>query len=100
MYTTTLMAGQRILVTGGGFALSPSPEFLTLSVGKAAVRAMTLALFPALKERGVHVATVTVAQLVAPESSAADEVAEAFWQLHSQPPGHWTPEVAFPAVSP
>ena len=84
-----------ILLTGGGLGVQPSADFLTLSVGKAAVRAMTLALFPALKERGIHVATVTVAKLVGPRSSGADQVAAAFWELHSQQPDAWRAETVY-----
>lgn len=94
-----IMTAQRrgsILFTGGGLGVSPSFEFLTLSVGKAAVRAAALALFPSLKDRGVHVATVTVAQLVSPGSPAARDIAEAFWQLHAQPAAEWRAETLFP----
>lgn len=46
-----------ILPTGGGFALEPNPEYLSLSIGKAGIRAMAHALFQSLKEKGIHVAT-------------------------------------------
>lgn len=82
-----------ILLTGGGFALEPNPEFLSLSIGKAGIRAMAHALFDDLKERGIHFATVTVTALVAAGSKDAEAVAECFWQLHSQPKGSWTAEL-------
>jgi NADP-dependent 3-hydroxy acid dehydrogenase YdfG len=84
-----------VLLTGGGLGVQPSADFLTMSVGKAGTRAIALALFPALKDRGIHVATVTVAKLVSPNSREADEVAEAFWQLHSQPPAQWRAETVY-----
>ena len=84
-----------ILLTGGGLGVQPSADFLTLSVGKAGVRAIALALFPALKERGVHVATVTVAKLVSANSPEVAEVAEAFWKLHSQRPTDWRAELVY-----
>jgi short-subunit dehydrogenase len=84
-----------VLITGGGLGVQPSADFLTLSVGKAAARAMVLALFPALKELGIHIATVTVAKLVGPNSHEADEVAEAFWELHSQRPAEWRAETVY-----
>ena len=93
-----MMAGRSrgtVLLTGGGLGVQPSPDFLTLSVGKAGIRATALALFPALRERGVHVATVTVSKLVAPNSREADEVADAFWRLHSQFPGEWDAELVY-----
>lgn len=93
--TMTAKGRGTVLLTGGGFGVQPSADFLTLSVGKAGVRAVALALFPALKERGVHVATVTVAKLVAPNSREADEVADAFWELHSQRPTEWRAETLY-----
>ena len=93
--TLTAKGHGTILITGGGLGVQPSADFLTLSVGKAAARAIALALFPALKDRGVHVATVTVAKLVGPGSREADEVAEAFWRLHSQQPAEWHAEAVF-----
>ena len=66
-----------------------------MSVGKAGARAIALALFPALKERGVHVATVTVAKLVSPNSRQSQEVADAFWQLHAQRPAEWRAEIVY-----
>ena len=86
-----------ILLTGGGLALEPSPEYLSLSIGKAGIRALALSLFESLKEKGIHVATVTVAALVSPGSKDAAAVAEHFWQLHNQPEGSWTPEVKYAA---
>ena len=78
-----------ILLTGGGYALAPSADFLALSVGKAGIRCMTQALFQPLAAAGVHIATLTIARSV---SGSADNtaVAEAFWQLHSEPQGKWT----------
>ena len=84
-----------VLLTGGGLGVQPSADFLTLSVGKAGSRAIALALFPALKERGIHVATVTVAKLVEPGSREADEVAEAFWELHAQRLADWRAETLY-----
>lgn len=84
-----------ILLTGGGFGLQPSPDFLSLSLGKAGIRALTLGLFEQCKAQGIHIATVTVAALVTPDSSEAKAVGERFWQLHSQPKGAWTAEVKY-----
>jgi short-subunit dehydrogenase len=84
-----------ILLTGGGYSLKPNPEYLSLSIGKAAIRALTYGLFDSLKATGIHVATVTVEALVSPGSKDAAAVAEHFWQLHSQPRGSWTPEVKY-----
>lgn len=84
-----------ILLTGGGFALQPSPDYLSLSIGKAGIRALAQGLFEPFQARGVHVATVTVAAFVDPGSKDAEAVAEQFWQLHSQPKGTWTVETIY-----
>lgn len=84
-----------ILLTGGGFALAPSPDYLSLSIGKAGIRALALGLFDSLRTQGVHVATVTVAGFVSPGSVDAEKVAEAFWRLHSQPKDAWTVEEVY-----
>jgi NADP-dependent 3-hydroxy acid dehydrogenase YdfG len=84
-----------VLLTGGGLGVQPSADFLTLSVGKAGARAIALALFPAFRERGVHVATVTIAKLVSPNSRESNEVADAFWQLHAQRPAEWRAEIVY-----
>lgn len=86
-----------ILLTGGGFALYPSPDYLSLSIGKAGIRTLTLGLFESLKEQGVHIASVTVATFVNPGSKEATDIGEAFWQLHQETAGDWRAEVMYPA---
>jgi short-subunit dehydrogenase len=82
-----------ILLTGGALAIYPSADYLTVSIGKAGIRAMTEALFPQLAKGGIHIATVTVAKSVSPGSSAAKEVADEFWNLHNQSRDKWSWEV-------
>jgi NAD(P)-dependent dehydrogenase (short-subunit alcohol dehydrogenase family) len=84
-----------ILLTGGGLALAPNPDYLSLSIGKAGIRALAIALFETFREKGIHVATLTIAAAVAPESKEAASVAEHFWRLYSQPKGAWTAEAQF-----
>ena len=86
-----------ILLTGGGLALEPKPNYVSLSIGKAGIRALTHALFENFKQKGIHIATVTVAAFVSPGSKDAEAVGELFWQFHSQPKGSWTEEVKYPA---
>ncbi|MBC3474997.1 SDR family oxidoreductase [Pseudomonas taiwanensis] len=86
-----------ILHTGGGFALYPSPDFLSLSIGKAGIRALVLGLYESAKAKGVHIATVTVAANIAPDSPEATAVAEQFWALHNQAKAAWTSELNFSA---
>lgn len=87
--------GGTILLTGGGFGIYPTPDFLTLSIGKAGLRATAQALFDPLRAENIHIATVTVSQLVSPNSDAARAIAQHFWELHSEPRDSWTWERAF-----
>jgi NAD(P)-dependent dehydrogenase (short-subunit alcohol dehydrogenase family) len=84
-----------ILLTGGGFALAPSPDYLSISIGKAGIRALAHGLFDSFREKGIHIATVTVCTLVSPESKEAASVAEHFWHLYSQPKEAWTVEATY-----
>jgi short-subunit dehydrogenase len=84
-----------ILLTGGGFALAPSPDFLSISIGKAGIRALARGLFEPLRDKGIHIATVTVCTLVYPNSKEASSVAELFWQLYNQPTDGWTVEANY-----
>lgn len=84
-----------ILVTGGGFAFNPPPDFISLGVGKAGVRSLVQGLFEDFKAKGVRIATVTVAKLVAPSSSDAAAVADHFWALHTQPRDQWAWEAQY-----
>jgi short-subunit dehydrogenase len=83
-----------ILLTGCGFGLEPNPDYLSLSIGKAGLRALAHGLFESFKGEGIHVATVTVAA-VEPGSRNAQAVADLFWQLHSQPANAWTVEAQY-----
>lgn len=85
-----------LLLTGGGFALSPHPDYLSISIGKAGIRALALGLFESYKEQNIHVATVTVATFVNPDSKESTETAEEFWKLYTQPKAAWTAEVTYP----
>lgn len=92
------MASRRsgsILLTGGFFGIDPNPDYLSLSLGKAGIRALALGLFKPYREQGVHVATVTVAAYIKPDSAEARAVADEFWALHNQPLESWTSEATF-----
>lgn len=85
-----------ILLTGGIFATAPNPDYLSLGLGKAGLLNLNHALFDLFKDQGVHIATVTVATLVAPQSQEAKGIAQAFWDLHAQTCDHWVAEVVYP----
>lgn len=73
-----------ILLTGGGFALYPSPDFVSLSIGKAGIRVLANTLAQALKETNIRVGTVTICGTVDASDSKynPDRIAEQFWALH------------------
>jgi NAD(P)-dependent dehydrogenase (short-subunit alcohol dehydrogenase family) len=87
-------SGGTILITGG--MPRPVPGMVSLSLGKAGVRALTNLLAQEYGPSSVHVATVTVCGPVAPGTSFdPDRIAEYYWRLHNQTPGEWEHEVAF-----
>jgi short-subunit dehydrogenase len=85
-----------IIATGAGAALDPRPEETATAVGKAAARALLLALAKEVEFDGVHVALVTVLGSVAPGTAFTPAgIADAFWTLHTEPSGAWRTEVLF-----
>ncbi|WP_196804013.1 SDR family NAD(P)-dependent oxidoreductase [Marmoricola sp. URHB0036] len=82
------------LVTGG--LPRPSPSHLSLSLGKAALRALVALLAEYYAPSGVHVATVVVAEEIRRDTGYdALLIAEEFWRLHRDPPGAWRTEHVF-----
>ena len=49
-----------VLFTGGAFAIKPSPQFGSLSLGKAALRNLAFQLNETLKNDNIYVGTVTI----------------------------------------
>lgn len=85
-----------ILLTGGGLALYPMPQYTSLSIGKAALRSLCYSLGAELEPEGIHVATVTISGFVQPGSHFdPDLIAEAYWTLHSQQPGQQEREIIY-----
>lgn len=73
-----------ILVTGGGLAMYPMYDYLPLSMDKAALRAMCLALHEELKKQDVFLGTVTVTGTIAPGQPCDPALlAEDFWKLYT-----------------
>lgn len=80
------------IITGGMPA--PDPKYVSLSLGKAGVRALVTMLDQQYRASGVHVATVTIAGPVAPGTNFdPDDIAEHYWQLHIQPRPRWQTEI-------
>jgi len=83
-----------LLFTGGGFALHPSKEYASLSVGKAALRAYVQVLHDQLAGTGVHATVVTITKGIGSEPRfEAAALARAYLQLHHQPQAEWQPEL-------
>lgn len=76
--------GGAILITGGGLSLQPYAGYLPLSMDKAALRAMVLALAPVLKEKGIYLGTVQVTGAIGgSEHFMPETIAEQFWELYT-----------------
>ena len=74
-----------ILVTGGGLSLYPMDEYLPLSMDKAALRAMCIALHNKLKDQNIYVGTLTVTDVIAPGLKCDPSLlAEDFWKLYTE----------------
>lgn len=85
-----------IILTGGGFALNTYAPMASLGIGKAALRSLALNLGAELEPRGIHAGTVTILGEVREGTLFdADRIAEAYWQLHAQPPGAWSRELLY-----
>lgn len=83
-----------LLFIGGGFALHPSKEYASLSVGKAALRAYVQVLHDELAGTGVHATIVTITKGIGSEArSDSAALARAYLELHNQPETEWQPEL-------
>lgn len=75
-----------ILITGGGLALEPYPDWASLSAGKAALRSITIGLYKQLLPQGIHVATVAVCGIIEPAGPFDPAlIAEQYWKIHREP---------------
>jgi NAD(P)-dependent dehydrogenase (short-subunit alcohol dehydrogenase family) len=92
-----LRDGRRsLLFTGGGYALHPSKEHASLSVGKAALRAYAQVLHDQLAGTGVHVTSVTITKAIGSEARFDPAViAQAYLELHNQPETEWQHELVY-----
>ncbi|ADB32285.1 short-chain dehydrogenase/reductase SDR [Kribbella flavida DSM 17836] len=84
--------GGSFLITGG--MPETKPDYVSLSLGKAGVRALVSLLDQTYGADGLHAATVTVHGQVAPGTAFdPDDIAEHYWTLHRQPQDEWKFEV-------
>lgn len=83
-----------LLFTGGGWALHPSKEYASLSVGKAALRAYVQVLHDQLAGTGVHATSVTITRPIGSEARFDPAaIAREYLDLHNQPETEWQPEL-------
>jgi NAD(P)-dependent dehydrogenase (short-subunit alcohol dehydrogenase family) len=95
-----------ILFTGATASLRGSARFVNLASPKFALRALAQSMARELAPKGVHVAHTIIdgqirsADRQRPEASSAPDaqlepaaIAEAYWQLHTQPRSAWTLEL-------
>lgn len=74
-----------ILFTGGGFALYPTPDFASMSAGKAALRAYVQTLHAAQSGTDVRVGQVMIAGSIGgPGGFDPASLAESYLELHEQ----------------
>ena len=72
-----------ILITGGGLAMYPSADYLPLSMDKAALRAMVMALHPVCQGQGVFLGSVQVCNTIGgSEKYMPEKIADQFWNLY------------------
>ncbi|MEB3357964.1 MAG: SDR family NAD(P)-dependent oxidoreductase [Synechococcales bacterium] len=76
-----------ILLTGGGFALQPHPDFASLAIGKAGLRSLAYSLATALQPQGIKVGTITICGTVdeADPKYNPTAIAEEYWKLFAHP---------------
>ncbi|HWG26116.1 SDR family oxidoreductase [Actinospica sp.] len=86
-----------LLFTGGGLALYPSPDYTSLSAGKAALRAYVQALHKQQEGSDVHVTTVTIGGFIGGDDPrfSPETLAAAYLNLHHQPRDQWQAELLY-----
>lgn len=74
-----------IFMTGGGLADYPVTGFLPLSIDKAAIRALAIAMHDELKPKGIYVGTLTVFGTIGNDSYMSPaRMADTIWQMNQQ----------------
>lgn len=86
-----------LIYTGGGQALHPHPEWVSLSIGKAGMRNLVQALAKRVEGTDVHVATVTVCGFVQESDSKYNPtaIAQIYWDLYKEDPTAFRTEVIY-----
>jgi NAD(P)-dependent dehydrogenase (short-subunit alcohol dehydrogenase family) len=95
-----------VIFTGATAALRGGANFQNMAVAKFGVRALAQSMAREFQPRGIHVAHVIIDGQIESERAgrsvaergidavlAPDAIAEAYYQLHLQPPSAWTQEL-------
>lgn len=89
-------SGGTILITGGGLALEPYPNWTALSAGKAALRSYAISLHKELEPEDIHVAVIAVCGIIERDGPFdPDQIAEEYWQLHNETKPGWRRELVY-----
>lgn len=86
-----------LFFTGGGFGITPSPDYIGVSIGKATLRNLVHAAALQMKDSKVHIATLTVMGFIGGDDPkyAPDRIAEAYWKLYNQQPDEFDTEIIY-----
>lgn len=86
-----------LFFTGGGFGINPMPQFLGVSIGKAALRNLVLAAAESVNGTAMHIATLTVFGMIGGDEPryAPDNIAEEYWKLYLQKPDEYITEIQY-----
>lgn len=84
-----------VILSGGGLAVDPWPGFMSLSIGKAGLRALALALGKDPTLADIHIVHAVLAATIAPD--VGSQIAELYWDLANEPRSSWQSEVTFEA---
>ena len=74
-----------VLFTGGGLALFPNSQFTSISIHKAALRALAIAMHDELKDSGIYVGIVNIkGNIGSDEYYAPSKIAELFYKMYTE----------------
>ena len=74
-----------VLFTGGGLAFFPTSQYTSVSIHKAALRALAIAMHDELKDAGIYVGIVNIkGNIGSDEYYAPAKIAEKFYQLYTE----------------
>jgi NAD(P)-dependent dehydrogenase (short-subunit alcohol dehydrogenase family) len=79
------MENGTILLTGGGLALYPYGDLVSLSIGKAGIRSLAYCLHQELSAKGIYVGTLTIKGFVQEDTYfSSKNIADAFYNMYEK----------------